>query len=214
MSTFFFFILLIFKSEAAVPAVIVIWVLSLLVFSGFPFYLPLLLPKEREKLWEKRRKGRKIFVSSFLFLVLVGGGIYGLLTSQFTVPFLLFWGILLFVLVFLLVGDLAGSTPFLISEFREEKGLAIEVDSEKCRGDGICGLVCPMACFSLDKQKKLAILERADKCICCGACIVQCQFDALSYADKQGRRVLPDFVRKHKIGLSGKRKPQKKVEMS
>jgi NAD-dependent dihydropyrimidine dehydrogenase PreA subunit len=214
MSILFFLILLIFKNEAVVPAVIVVWVLSFFVFSSFPFYLPLLRPEEREKLSENRRKGRKIFVSSFLFLVLAGGGIFSILTSQFTVPFLLFWGILLFVLVLLLVGDLAGSTPFLISEFREEKGFTVEVDSEKCRGDGICGMVCPMACFSLDKQQRLAILEGPDKCICCGACIVQCQFDALSYADKKGRRTLPDFIRKHKVGLSGKRKPQKKVEMS
>lgn len=214
ISAFFFLILLIFKSAAVLPAVIVIWVLSFFVYSAFPFYLPLLRPKEEEKWWEKGHKGRKIFVSSFLFLALAGLGGLGLLTSQFTVPFLLFWGILLFLVALLLVGDLAGSTPFLISEFREEKGFAIEVDSEKCRGDGICGLVCPMACFSLDKQKKLAILERPDKCICCGACIVQCRFDALSYTDKKGKRTLPDFIRKHKVGLSGKRKAQKKIEVS
>ena len=214
MSAFFFLILLIFKSAAVLPAVIVVWVLSFFVYSAFPLYLPLLRPKEREKLWEKRRKGRKIFVSSSLFLVLAGVGVFSLLISQFTVPFLLFWGILLFVMVLLLVWDLAGSTPFLISEFREEKGFTVEVDSEKCRGDGVCGLVCPMACFSLDKQQRLAILESPDKCICCGACIMQCQFDALSYVDKMGSRTLPDFIRKHKVGLSGKRKPQKKVEMS
>jgi NAD-dependent dihydropyrimidine dehydrogenase PreA subunit len=214
MSALFSLILLIFKSAAILPTVILVWVLSFIVFSAFPGYLPLLRPKESEKLWEKRRFGRRIFLFSLLLLVIVGLGIFSFLTSHFIASFLLFWGIVSIVAVILLGGDLAGSTPFLISEFREEKGFQVEVDNKKCRGDGICGIVCPMDCFTLDKQKKLAILERSDKCICCGACIVQCQFDALSYIDKKGKRFLPDFIRKHKVGLSGKRIPQKKVEIS
>lgn len=208
ISVVFSLILLIFKSEAVVPAIFMVWLLAFFVFSAFPVYLPLLCPKEQEKQWEKRRIGRRIFLSFFLFLVLAGLGTYSLLTSRFTVNFLLFWGILSFVTVLLLGGDLAGMTPLLISEFREEKCFQIEVDNEKCRGDGICGIVCPLDCFTLDKQKRLAILERPEKCIYCGACVVQCQFDALSYANKKGRRVSPDFVRKHKVGLSGKRRPR------
>jgi len=107
-------------------------------------------------------------------------------TSHFSAHFLLFWGILSFVTVLLLGGDLAGSTPLLISEFREEKDFRVEVDNEKCYGDGICGTVCPLDCFTLDRQKRLAILKRPDKCIYCGACVVQCRFDALSYVDKKG----------------------------
>ena len=208
MSALFSLFLSIFKSTAVLPAVIIVWVLSFVVFAAFPGYLPLLRPREAEKLWEKRRIGRRIFLFSFLVLTLAGLGFFSLLTSHFTVPFLLFWGILSIVAVILLGGDLAGSTPFLISEFREEKGFRVEVDGEKCRADGICGIVCPMDCFTLDKQKKLALLEKPEKCICCGACIVQCQFDALNYVDKKGKRFLPDFVRKHKVGLSGKRKPR------
>lgn len=210
MSMVFSLVLLIFKSEAVVPAIIIVWLLAFFVFSVFPFYLPLLRPPEKEKLWEKRRIGRRIFLFSFLSLVLMGLVIYSLLTSHFNRNFLLLWGIFSAVSVLILGGDLAGSTPLLISEFREEKGFQVEVDSQRCRGDGICGIVCPQDCFSLDKQKRLAILERPEKCIFCGACVVQCQFDALSYAEKSGRRVPPDFVRKHKVGLSGKRKPRKK----
>jgi NAD-dependent dihydropyrimidine dehydrogenase PreA subunit len=210
MSVMFSLVLLIFKSEAIIPAIIMVWLLAFLVFSAFPVYLPLLRPKEKEKLWEKKRIGRRIFLFSFLILVLMGCGIFSLLTSQFTVPFLLFWGMLLFVIVLLLGGDLAGSTPLLISEVREEKGFQVEVSGEKCRGDGICGIVCPLDCFKLDRQKRVAILERPEICICCGACVVQCQFDALCYADKKNRRISPDVVRKHKVGLSGKRKSQKK----
>lgn len=207
MSALCSLILLIFKTAAVVPAVIMVWVLSFFVFSAFPAYLPLLRPKKQEKLWEKRRVGRRIFLFSFLILVLAGLGTYSLLTSHFTVHFLLFWGILSFITVLLLGGDLAGSTPLLISEFRGEKVFQIEVDTEKCQGDGICGIVCPQDCFTLDKQKRAAILERPEKCFGCGACIVQCQFDALSYVDQDGRRIYPDFIRKHKVGLSGKRRP-------
>ena len=94
--------------------------------------------------------------------------------------------------------------------FLAKKGFQVEVAGEKCRGDGICGIVCPLDCFKLDRQKRVAILEKPEICICCGACVVQCQFDALCYADKKSRRISPDVVRKHKVGLSGKRKSQKK----
>jgi len=210
ISAIFSLVLLILKSEAVVPAIIVVWLLAVVVFSAFPVYLPFLRPKEQEKLWEKRRTGRRMFLLSFLVLVFAGFGIYSLLTSRFTAHFLLFWGMIFFMTVLFLVGDLAGSTPLLISEFREEKDFQVEVDKEKCRGDGVCGIVCPLDCFTLDGKSRIAILERPELCICCGACIVQCQFNALSYADKKGRRVSPNFIRKHKVGLSGKRKPRKK----
>lgn len=208
MTALYFLILLIFKRDAVVPAIIMVWLLAFCVFSTFPVYLPLLRPKEQEEQRNKRRGGRWFFLFSFLVLVLAVLGVYSLLTSHFTGHFLLFWGTLSLVTVFILGGDLAGSTPFLISEFREEKGFQVKIDKEKCRGDGICGIVCPLDCFTLDKQRRLAILERPEKCVCCGACIVQCQFDALSYADENGRHISPDFIRKHKVGLSGKRKPR------
>jgi NAD-dependent dihydropyrimidine dehydrogenase PreA subunit len=210
ISAIFSLVLLILKSEAVVPAIIVVWLLAVGVFSAFPVYLPLLRPKEQEELWEKRRLGRTIFLISFLFLVLAGVLIYSLWTTHLFLGFFLFWGMASAVAALVLTGDLAGSTPLLISEFREEKGFQVEVDREKCRGDGICGIVCPLDCFTLDEKSRIAILDRPELCICCGACIVQCQFDALSYADKKGRRVSPDFIRKHKVGLSGKRKPRKK----
>jgi NAD-dependent dihydropyrimidine dehydrogenase PreA subunit len=211
MSVVFSLVLSIFKSQAVVPAIIMAWLLAFLIFSTFPVYLPLLRPKGQEK-WTKIGNVRRVsFLGFLILLALAGLVIYSLLTTQFTPHFLLFWGILSSVGILLLGGDLAGSTPLLISEFREEKGFLVEVDSKKCRGDGICGIVCPLDCFTLDKQKRLAILERPEKCIFCGACVVQCQFDALSYADKKGQLIPPDFVRKHKVGLSGKRKPRKEA---
>jgi NAD-dependent dihydropyrimidine dehydrogenase PreA subunit len=208
MSLVYAFVLYFFKSEAVLPAVLLVWLLSLLAFVLFPVYLPLLRPENQGKLRGKQRFGRWVFLVSFLFLVLAGILVYALLASRLTWDFLLFWGIISSAAVLILGGDLAGSTPHLISEFREEKGFQVQVDVEKCRGDGICRIVCPLDCFILEKQKKLAVLEKPELCIRCGACIIQCQFDALSYTDEKGRSVSPDFVRKHKIGLSGKRKPR------
>ena len=208
MSVVYAVVLLFMKSSAVLPAVIMVWLLSFLVFFSFPFYLPLLRPKEQEKLREKRRTGRGIFLVSFMILVSAGVVIFSFLTSNVSVGFLLFWGVAAAVATLMLGGDLAGSTPFLISELREEKSLRVEVDQEKCRGDGICAVVCPLDCFTLDEQNRLAVFEKPDLCIGCGACIVQCRFDALSYRGKKGRYITPDFIRKHKIGLSGKRKPR------
>jgi NAD-dependent dihydropyrimidine dehydrogenase PreA subunit len=206
MSAFYALILLFIDRSAVLPAVIMVWILSLLVFFLFPLYLPLLRPKKKERGGEKRPTGRWVFFVSFLFFVLAGVAIFGLLIGNFSADFLLFWGIAAAAAALMLGGDLAGSTPVLISEFREEKGLRVEVDAEKCRGDGVCLLICPADCFTLDERKRMAVLERPEKCIGCGACIVQCRFDALSYAGEKGRRITADNVRKHRIGLSGKRK--------
>jgi len=208
MSALFSVVLLIFKRAAVVPAVIMVWLVAIYLFSVFPFYFPLLRPEERQKQWGKRRIGRIVFLFSFLLMVLAGVFIFGLWTSRLSLEFFLFWGAASAAAALILAADLGGSTPVLISELREEKGFRVEIDCEKCRGDGICRSVCPLDCFELDEQHRIAILERPELCVYCGACVVQCRFDALSYADREGKRVPPDFIRKHKIGFSGKRKPR------
>jgi NAD-dependent dihydropyrimidine dehydrogenase PreA subunit len=215
ISVVFTLVLSILKPASIGPAVIMVCLLSFFMFSAFPAYLSLLRPKGEEKLWKKRRLGRTIFLVFCLLLVLAGVLLYGLWTARLSSGFILFWGLASVFAAIVLTGDLAGSTPLLISEFREEKGFRVEVDSNKCRGDGICRAVCPLDCFILDEKSRLAVLEKPDLCIGCGACIVQCQFDALSYTADKDRRINPDFIRKHKVGLSGKRKPRKKeVEIS
>ena len=208
MSGVFSLVLIFFKPAAVVPAVVMVWLMAFFVFSAFPVYLPLVRPDGVDRLWEKRRIGRTIFLICFLLLVLAGVLLYGVLTARLTSGFFLFWGLASAVAAVVLTGDLAGSTPHLVSEFREEKGFQVEVDSDKCMGDGICGVVCPLDCFTLDETNRLAVLEKPELCICCGACILQCQYDALKYTDGKGRCITPDYIRKHKIGLSGNRKPR------
>ena len=63
MSVVFSLCLLIFKSQAVVPAIFMVWLLAFLIFSTFPVFLPLLRPLEQEKLWEKRRTGKRIYLA-------------------------------------------------------------------------------------------------------------------------------------------------------
>ncbi|MFQ6000166.1 MAG: 4Fe-4S binding protein, partial [Anaerolineae bacterium] len=46
---------------------------------------------------------------------------------------------------------------------------------------------------------------RSDRCVQCGACIVQCPFDALYFKSPKGEIILPETIRKFKLNLIGKR---------
>jgi ferredoxin len=66
--------------------------------------------------------------------------------------------------------------------------------------------VCPMDVFEVDYDRRLASLLRAKQCVQCGACIVQCPFDALYFRSPRGDVVAPDTVRRFKLNLLGSRK--------
>jgi len=48
-------------------------------------------------------------------------------------------------------------------------------------------------------------IVRADRCIRCGACVVQCPQDALAFAAPDGRRIEPETIRRYKLNLLGRR---------
>jgi NAD-dependent dihydropyrimidine dehydrogenase PreA subunit len=210
MSVVLFLILSIVKIQSLIPSIILVWTLSILIFSALPVYLPFVNPRDREKKAKIGRVRRTAFLSVLILINVMVIMTYSLLKAEFTPSFLLYWGILSTVTIFLLGSDLAGSTPHMISETREEKDFEVFVDEDMCHGTGICEEVCPRLCFSIDPGKQKALIEHPDKCICCGACIVQCPCDALLFKDREGEAILPDYVRKHRVGFSGKRKPQKK----
>jgi NAD-dependent dihydropyrimidine dehydrogenase PreA subunit len=210
MSVVLFLILSIVKIQSLIPSIILVWTLSILIFSALPVYLPFVNPRDREKKAKIGRVRRTAFLSVLILINVMVIMTYSLLKAQFTPSFLLYWGILSTVTIFLLGSDLAGSTPHMISETREEKDFEVFVDEDMCHGTGICEEVCPRLCFSIDPEKQKALIEHPDKCICCGACIIQCPCDALLFKDRGGEAILPDYVRKHRVGFSGKRKPQKK----
>lgn len=209
MSIIFSIFVWIFRSAAVIPSIMLVWLLAALIFFFFPLNLPMMHPRRREKRKEKTRGNPFIFLLVLLGVALTGVLVFGLLTSQFTSSFLLFWGLNACLIILILCGDLPGSTPLLVSGFREERDFQVVLDPESCRGAGFCKAVCPRDCYALDEETHKASLLHTERCIRCGACIVQCPFDALYFVDRKERKISPDFVRKHKVGFSGKRKQER-----
>ena len=112
------------------------------------------------------------------------------------------WGIVSLVVVFVLTFDITGSTPVYRSGLHGEKMLVVSLDKKKCKGVGVCEQVCPRSCFTIDGNT--ATVE-TDRCIRCGACIVQCPFDALCFESPEGKIILPETIRKYKLNLMGSR---------
>lgn len=101
--------------------------------------------------------------------------------------------------------DLRGSTPLYKSSLHEDRLFSVVIDKEKCRGAGLCQDVYPRGCFQVDRRRHIAAITQAQLCVQCGACIVQCPFDALSFRSPDGRTILPHTIRKYKLNLMGKR---------
>jgi NAD-dependent dihydropyrimidine dehydrogenase PreA subunit len=184
-----------------------IWGISFLVFLLFPLYSKWVLVKETTK--DPRPRN---FVYEFLRVLfflwgtfLVGLLVYSGITHSFQIQFWVQWGILSLVVIFLLSIDLAGSTPVYKSGMHEDRLFTVFLDKEKCRGAGFCERVCPRDCFEVHPKTHSADMPRASQCVQCGACIVQCPFDALFFKNPQGDVVTPDTVRKFKLNLMGKR---------
>ena len=106
----------------------------------------------------------------------------------------------------LLTLDYAGSTPLEGGSHFEERSWHIALDEAACEGVFRCFEVCPEACFERDDAGRKAILAHDERCIRCGACVVQCPKDALFLESDAGERIPPDTIRRFKLNLLGKRK--------
>ncbi len=106
----------------------------------------------------------------------------------------------------LLTLDYAGSTPIEGGSHFEERHWHIAFDAAACEGVFRCCEVCPEACFERDEANRKAILAHDERCIRCGACVVQCPKDALFLESDTGERIPPDTIRRFKLNLLGKRK--------
>jgi NAD-dependent dihydropyrimidine dehydrogenase PreA subunit len=106
--------------------------------------------------------------------------------------------------------DHSGSTPIEGGSHFEERRWRVVLDSERCKGVYSCWEVCPEACYEkpvpaqIDAQRKIALVH-AERCIRCGACIVQCPENALHFEDETGRRIDPETIRRFKLNLMGRR---------
>jgi NAD-dependent dihydropyrimidine dehydrogenase PreA subunit len=184
-----------------------IWIVSFLIFLSFPLYAGWLGNKKQTAGFSKYTVlfdfGRTSLILWVLFMVLMAG--YGLLTGNFSSGFMFRSGVLSFIIILVLNLDLKGSTPVYKSGLHEESLLKITIDENKCKGAAFCEDVCPKDCYDVDRRKHLASIPRSGDCVQCGACIVQCPFDALYFKSPEGEIVLPETIRRFKLNLLGKR---------
>jgi NAD-dependent dihydropyrimidine dehydrogenase PreA subunit len=101
--------------------------------------------------------------------------------------------------------DHAGSTPLESSGHFEQRKWTITLDPDRCEGIYRCWEVCPEACFEKLEETRKVALAHDDRCIRCGACVVQCPQDALFFQDPDGARIEPDAIRTFKLNLLGQR---------
>jgi len=105
----------------------------------------------------------------------------------------------------LLTFDYSGSTPIEGGSQFEEHRWRIALDLDRCVGVYTCWQVCPEACFEKLEERRQVALAHDDRCIRCGACVVQCPQDALALEDETGRRVEPAVIRRFKLTMLGRR---------
>ena len=101
--------------------------------------------------------------------------------------------------------DYTGSTPIEGGSHFEERAWHVALDLERCQGVYSCWEVCPEACFEKREDVRKIELAHDERCVRCGACIVQCPTDALAFETADGRRVEPDVIRRFKLNLLGSR---------
>jgi ferredoxin len=183
---------LIFWGGGFLALLALIWGLALAVYCAFPIY---------EGLVRLRALAR--LVALFWSLTVLCTFIIGALWGRLSLAFVLRWSALGLATVFLLVLDLAGSTPLFKSWSHQERGYNVRLDVKRCIACGRCAQVCPAGVFVVSSTASMSYRERCQQC---GACIVQCPVDALAFAAPGGGRVPPEDIRRYKLNLMGRRR--------
>jgi NAD-dependent dihydropyrimidine dehydrogenase PreA subunit len=191
--------------EAVLPLIFLVWALSLLIFVSFPLCSKWLGPEGKRMgfiLFDFGRGGFQLILWGVVILALI---IYSIAVGDFRWWFIVRWGFVTSIIVVLLSIDLMGSTPVYKSGLHEDRLLKIIVDGTKCKGVALCEGVCPRNCYEVDKDRHIATIPGASRCVQCGACIVQCPFDALYFKSPKGGIITPETVRRYKLNLIGRR---------
>lgn len=198
-------IMLLFWPKELIPMILLIWGLAFAIFISFPLYSSLLNTRGKRVGFIFFDFGRGGIQLVLWVILLIGLIIYSISSGNLNLEFMSRWGVFSLIVVFVLSMDLMGSTPTYKSGLHEDRLLEITFDKEKCKGAAFCEQVCPRNCFTVDKKLHTVSELRAGRCVQCGACIVQCPFDALYFQDPSGEIVLPETIRKYKLNLMGKR---------
>lgn len=194
-----------FWIEAVPLLVSLVWALSLLIFMSFPIYSRWLSPKDKRVglvFFDFGRGGMQLI---FWGVAMIGLVTYSLIAGDYGWASIIRWAFISFVLVLIVSLDLTGSTPMYKSGLHEDRWLKISLDEAKCKGVGFCEQVCPKNCYEMAPDGHKVTLPRRDQCVQCGACIVQCPFDALYFKGTKGDIVSPEIIRKFRLNLMGKR---------
>jgi NAD-dependent dihydropyrimidine dehydrogenase PreA subunit len=195
-----------FWSWSALWLCALVWSVSLALFASFPCY------EDRLRRSSARHRGLVFFdfgrfAIPLLLWALFLAGLFALAAArdEAGAAFIARWAIASFAVLLIASIDLAGSTPLYKSGLHEDRRLRIELDEARCRGAGFCEQVCPTRVFEMDTQRRVVTLPRDEACVQCGACIVQCPFDALLFRTESGGTVAPETVRRFKLDLIGRR---------
>ncbi len=105
----------------------------------------------------------------------------------------------------LLTVDYPGSTPLEGGAHFAENAWQVKLDPALCDGVFACWEVCPESCFNKLEDPRKVEISHGERCIRCGACVVQCPKDALFFEDQAGQRIEPDIIRRFKLNLMGSR---------
>ncbi len=57
---------------------------------------------------------------------------------------------------------------------RKLRSLQIRFYPERCQGVWQCYEVCPVGCWTPDYERHVVIFHDGERCIACGACVLQC----------------------------------------
>lgn len=60
------------------------------------------------------------------------------------------------------------------------RSLRIYFEVGKCTGTLQCYQVCPVGCWRPDSANRRVSHEHTERCIACGACVLQCPEDAIA----------------------------------
>jgi len=194
-----------FWREAVFLLILLVWGLSFSIFISFPLYSHWLSSEGRRIgfiFFDFGRGGFQLILWGVLILSLAT---YSILTGDFAWGFIFRWSFISFIVILLLSIDLMGSTPVYKSSLHKDRLLKLVLDEKKCKGAGFCEQVCPRNCYRMDKNRHIVAMPRIELCVQCGACIVQCPFDALYFKSPKGEIIPPETIRKFKLNLMGKR---------